>query len=275
MKHMVQFIFILIYFQGFSQVIEAGDKIRLTNTNPDDRKVNDLTFPSSENDAVNLAYLLGGYSNFGQAGINGDTMVISINPSPNQITPGYIINFISPITNSGTTFIKIQGVLGATQLTKHVTINLDPAEIISGQLVTVIYDGVNFQCISPLMKNCPNGYIQAAAEFCVSATEKDSSYFWQAIKTCGNENARICNWSEWYYVCQKTSLGVTDMMGNFEWIDGTGNSLGWTNPPTYYTSAMAGGYSNCTELTSAIVDTTHPYYPRSTPKAFHCCYSLK
>jgi hypothetical protein len=65
------------------------------------------------------------------------------------------------------------------------------------------------------------------------------------------------------------------MMGNFEWIDGTGNSLGWTNPPTYYTSAMAGGYSNCTELTSAIVDTTHPYYPRSTPKAFHCCYSLK
>lgn len=269
-------IFTAYFFSGtiVAQIIESGNKIILSNPDPEKRKINGVQDPIDLNDAVNLEFFINGKANYGIVSISSDTLSVLLNPTPVSINPGTLINFIAPVSLNGPTKVKINGIPTVFRLTKNAIKEIDSAEIISGQLVTVIFDGSNFQCISSLNKPCPQNFIKASEEYCIKKTEEDSAYFWKAIKTCGNSNARICNWAEWYYACQKTSLGILDMVGNYEWIDGTGNSLGWTTPPTYYTTAII-GKTSCIDLTSGIVDSTHTYVSRSSRKAYHCCYSLK
>lgn len=255
--------------------ILVGNKIILTGATEAQRKVSGLTSPIEENDAVNLGYFLSGSPYFGITSMsNSDSISFSIYPTISQLSPGLMLNFISPLTNSNSLYISINGISGYYQITKKGIQSLDSADIFQGMFVSVIFDGLRFQCVSSLNKKCSIGFIKASEEYCIAQQESDSASFWVAVNNCGKKNARVCNWGEWYYACQKAAvLGLVDMTNNFEWIDGGGNSLGWTVPPTSNTGFM-GGSNSCINVMAAIVDTTHTH-GRAKPKTYHCCYTLK
>lgn len=263
-----------VSFLEINAQILVGNRIDLVSSNPTERKVSGLNQPTQSDDAVNLSFFISGKVHFCNAmTLNSDTMQLSIYPDIDTLVPGTLITFISSISNDSSTFLKFDNG-SVIELTKKGIQKLDSADIIPGMVVSAVYDGNKFQCISDLAKNCPIGFIKATEEYCIQQFESDSAYFWKAIQLCGDMNARVCNWGEWYYACENAStLGLTGMLNNFEWVDGGGNSLGWTVPPTSNTGLMSGS-GTCINIMASIVDTTHNH-SRARPKKYHCCYSLK
>jgi hypothetical protein len=72
------------------------------------------------------------------------------------------------------------------------------------------------------MRECPaGGWSEINEEFCIEVNERTGDTWWNAAKTCGDLNAHLCSWNEWYYVCQKSGSGTINMTNDWEWtMDG-------------------------------------------------------
>lgn len=262
----------LIFFHciGLTQIIESNDKIILSHPSSDKREINGVSHPIEENDALNLLSLLTGSINFANATGANDSITLNLQINPSSLTAGMLFNFISPITNTRSTFIKFSNSSTYFRIKKKGTENLDTSDIQTNQLVSLIFDGTNFQIISQLNRSCPTGFIKVTEEYCITPNESDSIYFWPAVKNCGDQNARVCNWGEWYYAClNRTSLGINGMIGNYEWVDGGGNSTSSSS-----STGLMSGSTGCQDIDSGIVDPTI-LTTRSLPKSYRCCYSLR
>jgi len=62
-------------------------------------------------------------------------------------TDGLKVSFLAANSNTGASTLSVDG-LAAVTIKKQVTLDLDPSDILAGQIVTVIYDGTNFQIAS-------------------------------------------------------------------------------------------------------------------------------
>lgn len=258
----------------WGQEIESNDKIILTGNTPEQRKLKNIANPVNETNAVSENFFLSGLVNYAIASGANDTLNLTIYPGPSVINPGFILNFTSPIVNDNNVYIEINSSGVYYPLSKKGIDPLDTSDIVIGQVVSIIFDGTRFQVFSDLNRSCPNGFIKVNAEYCIEPVENNAKFFWAAIKDCGLQNSRVCSWGEWYYACQQSvALGILDMTDNWEWIDGGGNSLGWTTPPTTDTGLQSGDAGDCTNIMSSITDTTHNHY-RADPKPYRCCYSL-
>lgn len=80
------------------------------------------------------------------AGTN--TITASITPSPTAYTAGQTFRFVAAGANTGATTLNING-LGAKNVTKNGTVALPAGDIATGAIVQVIYDGTQFQLLSP------------------------------------------------------------------------------------------------------------------------------
>lgn len=80
------------------------------------------------------------------AGVN-DTYVITCSPAPAAYTTGMVIQFLANTGNTGACTLNVNA-LGARNI--KVNKDLDPQDgyIKAGQIVTVVYDGTNFQVLS-------------------------------------------------------------------------------------------------------------------------------
>jgi hypothetical protein len=275
MKNLLNIILFLFFFHAssISQIIEVNDKIIMTNTSEDLRKVKGLGTPENETEVISDQFFLSGQINYAVASGTNDTLHLTIYPFPIQIEKGFIISFLSPIENMQIVVAEVNGNSIFYEIKKKAIISLDSADIMSGQLVSMIFDGTNFQIINEIYRKCPSGFIKVTDEYCITPNEPANAYFWKAIRECGKKSARVCSYGEWYYAClNQASLGITNMTGNFEWVDGGGNSLGWTTPVTSNTGLMLGNTS-CTDVTSSITDSTHTH-SKANPKPYRCCYSL-
>jgi hypothetical protein len=88
------------------------------------------------------------------AGAN-DTYVITLSPVPTSLTAGMVVNFKANTANTRTCTLNVNG-LGAKTIVKNLNSNLSTGDILAGQLVSVIYDGTNFQVISFLSGDLTN-----------------------------------------------------------------------------------------------------------------------
>jgi hypothetical protein len=259
----------LFPFFCISQVIRIDDKIIMTGDTQDKRKISNVASAQNEADAINDRMLLSGAINFASATGSADTIHLSIFPLPLAINKGLLLTFVSPISNNGKVVADINGNGIYFELTKKISESLDSANISAGQVVSMVYDGSNFQIYSEIKKSCPQGFVKANNEFCITPLEPAPVYFWSAIKNCGNKNARVCSWGEWYYACLKSDeLGMSNMTDNFEWLDAGGNSLAISSN----TGLMAGD-STCVKINSSITDST-VNTSQANPKPYRCCYSL-
>lgn len=256
--HHITLVFFLCFCTGvntFAQV-EVNQKIILTGNTSGEKQVSGLAYPDSANSAVNASAVLSGQLIY-DAATGTDTLSLSFRPGPGAYTKGMEVHFKMPATNHSSLWVNVNG-LGATPLYKNVNQALDSAELLVNQVVSAVYDGNYFQVTSKLNKPCPEGFVEVNTKYCIQQNENDSLNYFAAMNTCANLNGKICTWSEWYYACQKTSLGLNDMLNNYEFTD---------DPANYQTDLqvrVAGG-TDCTgsmSIGTAVVNI----------RSFRCCY---
>lgn len=76
-----------------------------------------------------------------------DDYAITLTPAPSAYVAGMVIHFKANTANTGACTLNVNG-LGQITIKKSVTTDLSNSDILAGQIVTVSYDGTNFQLIS-------------------------------------------------------------------------------------------------------------------------------
>jgi hypothetical protein len=101
-------------------------------------------------DAVTAKQLINGITSLTTVA-GTDTITATAVPTITTYAVGQEFNFISAGTNTtNTVTLNING-LGAKAITKFGTNTLSPADIVTGQIVKVRYDGTQFQAVMPVM----------------------------------------------------------------------------------------------------------------------------
>jgi hypothetical protein len=191
-------------------------------------------------------------------GIN--QLSVHLKPVLTSYTEGMVVNIKITETNTGPVTIRLND-LPFIPLKKDGEKVIDSADLYKGQIITVIFDGVNFQLLSKIHKTCPSGFIEINKDFCMEVTDRDTVDWFQAVKTCGDLNARLCTQGEWAYACLHASqFNLIKMTDNLEWIDSAGNS-----PDQCKAMGIdAFGYIGCNAGASALWN---------AKENFRCCYS--
>ncbi len=202
--------------------VEVDKPIQFNGATNADKQVTGLRAPDHAGDAVNASSVQYGTMIFGTA-TGTNILNVNINPPVTAYQAGMSFNIMCPNSNTGAMQINING-LGAVPLKKEVTLDLDSADIYPNQVISIIYDGSNFQLLSQLNKRCPSGFVSASANYCIETDERATDTFWNAVVSCHDSNARLCSWGEWYHACQNTGLGLNNMTNNYEFVDAPANS---------------------------------------------------
>lgn len=80
-----------------------------------------------------------------------DTYVITLSPAPAAYVAGMVVHFKANTANTGAATLNVNS-LGAVTIKKHHDQDLEDNDIESGQVVTVVHDGTNFQMVSQLAR---------------------------------------------------------------------------------------------------------------------------
>jgi hypothetical protein len=78
-----------------------------------------------------------------------DTLTGTLTPALVAYVTGAVYYFVAPATNTGAVTLNID-TLGAKNVTRDGTTALVAGDIVSGEMVAVVYDGTRFQLISPV-----------------------------------------------------------------------------------------------------------------------------
>lgn len=80
--------------------------------------------------------------------VGTDAYAVTLSPAPGAYTAGMTVSFKAGTANTGACTLNVNG-LGAKTIKKDVSVDLATGEILANQIVTVIYDGTNFQILNP------------------------------------------------------------------------------------------------------------------------------
>jgi len=97
--------------------------------------------------AVSKQDIQNGNLNYAVATGSSNTYEVILDPEPTLYTAGMIVNFKANFDNSGFATLNVND-LGEKPIKKLVTTDLDANDIKKNQMVSVIYDGVNFQLLN-------------------------------------------------------------------------------------------------------------------------------
>jgi hypothetical protein len=78
-----------------------------------------------------------------------DTLIGTLSPALTTYVTGAVYYFVAPATNTGAVTLNID-TLGAKAVTRDGTTALVAGDLVSGEMVSVVYDGTRFQLISPV-----------------------------------------------------------------------------------------------------------------------------
>lgn len=255
----IALLFVLVYSISMGQV-ELDEQLILTGPTDNERQIAGLDYPSDSSNAVSAGVHQSGELIYSVAS-GTDSLMVSVSPTPNAYEPGMVINFKASATNRDSVMLNLNG-LGYVSVLKFANQQLDSNDIYIGQLVSVIFDGLAFQVISELNKRCPSGFVQVSNQFCIEQEERTAETFWNAVVACFNEDARLCDWNEWYQSCIDSSLGLNDMVNNWEWCD---NAVNWHTGSNQSYVRIA-GETDCTDAANGLPTT-------GGLRNYRCCYS--
>lgn len=230
--------------------------LKLTDTINQNRQIRGIGDPSDSSDAVNQKTFQFGTLLYGSA-TGTDTISVNLNPPVNSYTTGMLFSFKATNNNTGPVMLKINN-LNEVPVQTPDTENLFANYIRAGQMVTLIYRNNSFQVAGRTDPGCPAGFVEANDKYCIETKERTGTTYANAVSICDNLNARLCNWSEWYYACQKTSLGLVNKINNWEYIDDTSDHA--------HTVTVV-GYQGCNQ--SMGLGTIG----LATPYSYRCCFS--
>ncbi|MFI5203396.1 MAG: hypothetical protein ACHQF2_02780 [Flavobacteriales bacterium] len=250
---------ILLIIPGFvSAQVESENSILMSGGNEVDRTIKNLAFPLEKTQATHVGAVQSGKLLFlpGVQHIGGDSIAPILKVEIDTFVAGTTLRFISDWVNQGTVYVQCPD-----QSFKPIMYKgdlLDSAEIILHQAVQLVYTGYSFEMVSEPYHPCPTGFVAVNSNYCIEQNERDSLTFFQATAVCGNLNAKLCTWGEWYAACQQLGAGLNNTSGNYEWIDSAGN---FSAPNV---QAKVAGGANCQDSWS---------HTTTNNRAFRCCYN--
>jgi len=209
--------------------LEINDTLILSGNSNNARVINNIADSNDSLDAINVSTVI--YKRLIYANANSstpNTIELSLTPSLTHYTIGQRINFFSPLSNSDAVTVQVDN-LFAVPLVRSDGMPLDSLNLATGLLVSAVFDGSQFLIVSEISKQCPSGYEGVNDFFCIEQNDHPAVDFWQAIVTCGDENARLCTWDEWYAACSSSNTAINDMVNNWEYIDSSQNFTNTTS----------------------------------------------
>lgn len=252
----MRYLSIILTFVPFilSAQVEMNKTLEFTGTSSSDKQIRNLNSSLDSTNGVTAVTYQKGSIQYAESSIfSSDSVYLSMNQTIGAYKNGLQINFFAPSTNNDSVYANVNN-LGWIKLVYN-NKNIASKRILSGQAIQMIYDNGKFHIINNLEKQCPSNFVEVNQSYCIEKNEHSSAGFFAAINVCSTNNARLCTWAEWYYACQKSGLGLTNMNNNYEWIDSATNS---TNQVTIV------GTSTCTAKSIAL---------NSTIQFYRCCYS--
>ena len=112
-------------------------------------KLTNLGDPSTRLDAVNVKSVVNSTGVYvSTVGGTGDAITITPSPAMSAYAAGMRYTFVAAASNTGAATINVSG-LGAKDLKKQFNVALSAADIVTGQLVDIMYDGTRFVMMGP------------------------------------------------------------------------------------------------------------------------------
>jgi hypothetical protein len=166
-KITLQLFSIALAVNGYSQ-IQIDKSIQFTGTGSD-AKISGIDQVTGAKDAVSAEAEQNNSVTYATATNSGNDYSVSLVPAPTY-TAGLMVHFKASAANTGAVQLNVNG-LGLKAITKNFNSPLAANDIKNGQLVTVMYDGTNFQMLSQLGQAGSSGLsFQSAKRIFVTST---------------------------------------------------------------------------------------------------------
>lgn len=225
MRKLITYLFFTAACTQSVAQIEIDRSIDLDGASNADKQVENVGEPTDPDHAVPAFIDQQGVMIYAEA-TGTDTLVVSLTPGITAYEPGLQLNVLAPNENENRVYLNVDG-LGEVEVLVHVNRSIDSAQVRAGQILSVIYDGNNFQLLSELERPCIAGFEVVNEQYCIETAEAvGNDWYWDAVAECYDRNARLCTWAEWYYACQHTGLTVAWMTNNWEWTSTVANNVG-------------------------------------------------
>ncbi|MFZ1689176.1 MAG: hypothetical protein WAU70_17265 [Flavobacteriales bacterium] len=187
--------------------------------------------------------------------------VLSIFLTPALTVPIAGTNVLVKITaaNTGAVTISVDG-SGPYPVLKNGSLDLQAGDLQPGMVAGLVFDGTVFHLTNARRverRACPTGFVQVNELYCIEPVSHDTLYLDAASVLCGNLDARVCTWGEWYFACtQAGMIGLQNMGNQWEWTNNTGNGPG---------GVRVVGATSCTH------SSVGPAFD-TVPRKLRCCY---
>lgn len=217
MKNLIIYILLLFSGYGYSQIL-IDNKIEFTSTDSSKRAITNVSNPIDTSNLINATNAANNYINFIQA-TGTDSLIgqSQINFNNYSLGDSYYIKCLN--NNTGSAYININNI-GFKPILKNISDTLQENDILSNEIIRIIYDGNSFILISGTEKKCPDDFVSVNNSYCIGISKTGSwGTFWNAAQFCKDKGASLCSMSEWLYACQKSGLGLQDLGTSWEWLD--------------------------------------------------------
>jgi hypothetical protein len=124
---------------------------------------NGITGKIIKDGGVSIANLQAGTIIYAADGGATDAYAITLSPVPAAYVTGMQLNFKANTANTGTASLNVNG-LGPITIVKAHNQTLATGDIEAGQIVTVVYDGTNFQMQSQTALTLPSGALNTVLQ---------------------------------------------------------------------------------------------------------------
>lgn len=237
--------------------VRSDKTIVLDGAAPADRAITGLRDAQTANDALSASALAAGAYMYAE--VQGDAWAADLSPTGSAPVAGLRLLLACGTTNNGAVTLSVNGSPAYPVVTDG-NAQLTAGAVQSGATVSVVFDGAAFQLISARRlerKPCPSGTTAVNDLYCIETQQHDTAAFQIAVSTCGALGMKVCSWAQFYAACtQATQLGISDMVGDWEWTDDGANA-------DY--SLRVTGVNSCT-----IVGVGSAFEPPG--RAYHCCF---
>ena len=182
---------------------------QLTEDNQDALAGN-LGTPSSTNKYVTQTGLQKGAEIYAADAGASDTYVITLSPVPTAYFTGMVVHFKANTANTGAATLNVNS-LGAVTIKKSHDQDLATGDIESGQIVTVVYDGTNFQMQSQKSSTASLTYTNGVTTKNLADASGDQviAHGLGAIPSKVRMSVRYSSGSSYIYLCDGTYNGTT------------------------------------------------------------------
>jgi len=134
-----------------SAIIFGGDNLgnhtATTDLNMSAFQIQNLAAPNNLNHAINAETIEKNLLQFALDNGTANAYAVNLSPAPLAYTTGMLVSFIASSANTGASTINVNG-LGVKAIKKQSNFDLIANDIKANQIVTVVYDGTNFQMTS-------------------------------------------------------------------------------------------------------------------------------